>query len=176
MKKTFKGFTLVECIVALAILAIACLILGGIEASVARTNTYNHFTNSSLSNQMAYIERYENADTVKIENNYSGATPPSGSNTGTTAYVKITKIKQIPTTSGTNPSEYDPLSTSFKTANRVSNSSYSFPVDIYVMYSRDTQNKGSNEAGYGDVAANYSGKGANEKEGNLRYKYILGAS
>lgn len=172
MKKTFKGFTLVECIVALAILAIACLILGGIEASVARTNTYNHFTNSSLSNQMAYIERYENADTVKIENNYSGTTPPSGSNTGTTAYVKITKIKQM--SPSDNPAEFDPLSTSFKPVNRVSNSSYSFPVDIYVMYSRDTNNKGSNEADYGDIAANYSGKGAAEKEGNLRYKYILG--
>lgn len=155
MKKTFKGFTLVECLVALAILAIACQILGGIAVHVGRTNTYNHFMNSSLSNQMAFIENYEKTNTVKITNTHSGTTPPSGTNSGTTAYVKVTKFKS----NGTD------LDTS---------SSYSYPVDIYIMYSRDTNNKGSNEADYGDIASAYSKSGANEKEGNLRYKYILG--
>lgn len=162
MKKTFKGFTLVECLVALAILAIACQILGGIAVHVGRTNTYNHFMNSSLSNQMAFIENYEKTDTVKITSTHSGTTPPSGTNSGTSAYVKITKFKS----NGTD------LDTS---------SSYSYPVDIYIMYSRDTKNvssagkKDDGTAGtYGDMAAAYSKESGNEKEGNLRYKYILG--
>lgn len=153
--KKFKGFTLVECLVSMAILAIACMILGGIEANVARTNSYNHFMNSSLANQMAYIEKYENTDTVKIESTHSGTTPPSGTNSGTTAYVKVTKFKS-------NGTDLD------------TDSTYSYPVDIYVMYSRDTNNKGSNDSDYSTVASGYSMNGSNEKAGNLRYKYILG--
>lgn len=164
MKKTFKGFTLVECIVSLAILAIACMTLGGIEAAVAQKNNYNHFVNSSLSNQMAYIEKYENADTVKIANTYTGSKPPNdSSNTDVKAYVKVTKLTD-------------------ENGTAIKNNTYSFPVDIYVMYSRDTHNIGSNNkdadgktVSYGNVASGFSKDGTSEKEGNLRYKYILGA-
>lgn len=148
MKKTFKGFTLVECLVAMAILSVACMALGAIEATVANRNNFNHFTNTSLANQMAYIEKYENTNTVVITSTHSGTTPPSGTNSGTSAYVKVT--------------------------NTTTNDKYSFPVDIYVMYSRDTKDKGSNESGYGSVASSYSMDGSSEKESNLRYKYILG--
>lgn len=177
MKKTFKGFTLVECLVSMAILAIACMTLGGIEASVARRNNVNHFNNTSLANQMAYIEKYSDSETVKITSTYSGGSakkPPNGTNSGTTAYVKVTKIKQMP--SGTaNTSEYDPLSKNFKTANRVANSSCSYPVNIYVMYSRDTQDVKSNDSSYGTVASSITNTSSGvEGESNLRYKYILG--
>lgn len=140
MKKTFKGFTLVECLVAMAILAIAGTLMAGIYANVASRNNFNTFNNASLSNQMAYIEKYENANTVKITNTHSGTTPPSGPNSGTTAYVKV--------------------------KNSTTNLEYSFPVDIYIMYSRDTHNVGSNNATYSSMYA--------EDDHNLRYKYILG--
>lgn len=145
MKKTLKGFTLVECLVAMAILAIASMTLGAIEATVAKRNNFNHFTNSSLSNQMAYVEKYENLEVVKIASTHTGTTPPSGTNSGTTAYVKLTK--------GTN--------------------SYSFPVDIYVMYSRDTHNVGSNGKDADGNTAAYSQMYA-EDDHNLRYKYLVG--
>lgn len=149
MKKTFKGFTLVECLIAMAILAIAGTLMAEIYATVSKRNNANQFMNTSLANQMAYIEKYENSDTVKITNTYSGgATPPSGTNSGTTAYVKI--------------------------KNQTTNYVYSFPVDIYVMYSRDKDSKGSNDASYGGMASSISKSGGSEKEGNLRYKYILG--
>lgn len=150
MKKTFKGFTLVECLVAMAILAIAGTLMAEIYATVAKRNNANTFMNSSLANQMAYIEKYENANTVKITSTHTGTTPPSGTNSGTSAYVKV--------------------------KNTVTNKEYSFPVDIYVMYSRDTDNKGSNESDYGTMASSFSMNGSSEKEGNLRYKYILGHS
>lgn len=147
MKKTFKGFTLVECLVAMAILAIAGTLMAGIYANVASRNNFNTFNNASLSNQMAYIEKYENANTVKITNTHSGTTPPSGTNSGTTAYVKV----KNPTTS----------------------LEYSFPVDIYIMYSRDTHNVGSNNKDADGNTATYSPMYA-EDDHNLRYKYILG--
>lgn len=177
MKKTFKGFTLVECLVSMAILAIACMTLGGIEAAVARRNNVNHFNNTSLANQMAYIEKYSDSETVKIINTYSGGSakkPPNGTNSGTTAYVKVTKIKQIPA-SETDPSKYDPLSKNFIVANRAANSSCSYPVDIYVMYSRDTKDVKSNDSNYGTVASSITNTSSGvEGESNLRYKYILG--
>ena len=144
MRKNIKGFTLVECLVAMAILAIACMTLGAIEASVAKTNNANHFMNSSLANQMAYIEKYINAETLPIINTYTGGadgkTPPSGTNSGTNAYVKIES----------------------STTNEV----YSYPVDIYIMYSRDTHDTGSDDSGYSTVFS--------EENNNLRYKYLLG--
>lgn len=156
MKKTFKGFTLVECLVSMAILAIACMTLGGIEAAVAQRNNANHFNNTSLANQMAYIEKYVNAETVEIKSTYTTKnTPPNGTNSGTTAYVKVTKLTGEGGTA-------------------VSNNTYSYPVDIYVMYSRDTQDVSSKDANYGTIAGSISGTGASENEGNLRYKYVLG--
>lgn len=184
MKKTFKGFTLVECLVAMAILAIAGTLMAGIYANVASRNNFNTFNNASLSNQMAYIEKYEKADTVKISNAHSGTNPPSGNNTGTNSYIKVKK----------------------------GSDSYAFPVDVYIMYSRDTHNKSSAESGYSqgiagsnnnwklvdtgkkdangdpimewqEASAGENGRlngnastheNTNENEKNLRYKYLLG--
>lgn len=140
MKKNFKGFTLVECLVALAILAIACMTLGAIEASVARINNANHFMNSSLANQMAYVEKYIDGETVHISNTHTGSTPPSGTNSGASAYVKIESSE--------------------------TSEAYSYPVDIYILYSRDTHNTGSNNGSYSTVFS--------EENTNLRYKYLLG--
>lgn len=145
MKKTFKGFTLVECLVAMAILAIAGTLMAGIYSNVASRNNFNTFNNASLSNQMAYIEKYEKADTVKITNTHSGTNPPSGSNSGSNAYVKVKK----------------------------GSDSYSFPVDIYIMYSRDTHNVGSNNKDGDGNTATYS-TWYSEDNHNLRYKYLLG--
>lgn len=146
MKKTFKGFTLVECLISMAILAIAGALMAGIYSTVTTRNNFNTFNNSSLANQMAYIEKYEKANTVKITNVHSGNNPPDyANNSGTNAYVKITK----------------------------GSDSYTFPVDIYIMYSRDTHNVGSNNKDEDGNNATYSTMYA-ESEHNLRYKYLLG--
>ncbi len=179
MKKTFKGFTLVECLVAMAILAIASTLMASIYANVNRRNNFNHFNNTSLANQMAYIEKYENAQTVKIEYDEPATpttTPPSGTNSGTSAYVKIT--------------------------NSTTSESYSYPVDIYIMYSRDsagqssTNDDGTANNNYSAYASGIStsdtikiinddgsqsfttvtrdGAIGNDNLHNLRYKYVLG--
>lgn len=187
MKKNFKGFTLVECLVAMAILAVACMALGAIEATVSQRNNFNHFNNSSLANQMAYVEKYNSLASVAVY--YGGGTKPTKdshvssdkkpphqhdtNNNGTTAWVQIQKLD--------------------KDENLVTDDKYSFPVDIYVMYSRDTQDQSTNtvtknasgdrtvteNTGYGNLAGYFSTDGTTtnsdgENQGNLRYKYVLG--
>ncbi len=184
MKKTFKGFTLVECLIAMAILAIAGTLMAEIYAAVTTRNNYNHFMNSSLANQMAYIEKYTNAEAVPIyfggldgskkpkkdaKIDGAGATREaphtyisSGNNKGTNAYAQVQKLD--------------------KSGNVVPNDKYSFPVDIFVMYSRDNQNDASGKAKSGsEYEREYNGfynsskiKFSAEDNSNLRYKYILG--
>lgn len=167
MKKTFKGFTLVECLVAMAILAIAGTLMAQIYATVAARNNFNHFTNSSLSNQMKYIEQYTNSKTLPVyfgdAANYKGSTaagahkypPHHSSNAKKTEgrYVQVTKLDG--------------------SSNKVNDSTYSFPADIYVMYSRDTRDVGSNNKDKDDNTATYSPLYP-EQDYNFRYKYILG--
>lgn len=151
MKKRFKGFTLVECIVALAILAIASLTMAEIYAVVAQRNKENHFTNTSLSNQMAYVEKYTGSAARKITTAYTSPAAPYPKpphKGGGKSYVAITD------SSG---SEL-----------------YSVPVDIYVLFSRDTHNQASTTESGGSYSANASYSGVfSEDDYNLRYKYLL---
>lgn len=178
MKKHFKGFTLIECLIALAILGIASLTMAQIYASVARRNKNNHLVNTSISNQMAYVENYTKSETIPI---YFGGADGSGNpkkdthasgdhkpphtytndtnNKSTTSYVKITRIDASKSGS----------------ASRDKDQVYSFPVDTFVLLSRDSNDISSGATSfsksYEDHFKNSSGK---DKENNLRYKYLTG--
>lgn len=160
MKKRFKGFTLIECLVALAILGIASLVMAQIYAAVSRTNLNNHNVNTSLSYQMKVVEKATKADAVPIYYGNSTNTPdthslsqdhgdgnPPDKASGVSVqhnYITITKYKKDGT---------------------LSNETYSYPVDIFVLLSRDSNDKPSSDADY---------SGLDEKNISLRYKYILG--
>ena len=157
MNKKFKGFTLIECLVALAILGVASLTMAQIYAAVAQRNKTNHLVNTSLAYQVQYVEKYAdaNTDVVTIEFNNGTADPANtpaphktshGSNNN---YVTIVKC---------DPTTLQPDMTGKET--------YSYPVDVYVMRSRDrfdTPLDSSGDAGY------------TEADYNLRYRYIQGA-
>lgn len=167
MKKTFKGFTLIECIVALAILGIASLTMAQIYANVSQRNRTNHLVNTSLSNQMAHVEKYTSTEAVPI---YFGATTDTAdgeaSEASTTKYPPhktskpvnnnyISFVRVAP--KAADPSKYDVFN----------DETYSFPTDIYVLKSRDHADRDSDDTGYsGETEDNY----------NLRYKYIIGHS
>lgn len=178
MKKNVKGFTLVECLVAMAILAIASTLMAGIYASVNKRNNFNHFNNTSLANQMAYIEKYEKAATLPIyyggldsskntkkDTQLTGASPARkpphehvSTNSGESAYVQVQKLD--------------------KDGNEVATDKYSFPVDIFVMYSRDTHDVASsvpNASSPNERTSNtHYSQVFSEQKDNLRYKYVLG--
>lgn len=72
MKKT-RGFTLIECIVSLAILGIASLVMAQIYATVCNINRANHQNNSSIANQMKYVEEKTDSETVTMYPNKDGS-------------------------------------------------------------------------------------------------------
>lgn len=158
MKRKLKGFTLIECLVALAILGIASLTMAQIYAGVARTNMTNHQYNTSISNQEQFIEK-ELKDNGAVEVKYNGLSDPTATNPApphsldsnnqpTTSFVEISD--------GTN--------------------TFSYPVDIYILRSRDRNDKPSYSkspvAGDPDIATpGYSGP--DETKTSLKYRYFL---
>lgn len=73
-KKKTKGFTLIECIVALAILGIAAMVMAQIYASVSKINEQNHRINESLSQTVAEAEKQNaNGNTSKVLNINTGS-------------------------------------------------------------------------------------------------------
>lgn len=150
MKKTFKGFTLIECIVALAVLGVASLTMAQIYANVAMRNKNNHIVNSSLANQMAYVEKYTDSEAVGIYFNNSATTPDSE-----TTESSATRY----------PPHKNPSATSMPKVIIVSSYEdyeYSYSADVYVLKSRDTA-----DGVYTDAEDNNT---------NLRYKYVVGHS
>lgn len=198
MKKHIKGFTLIECLIALAVLGIAALTMAQIYAGVARRNRNNQITNTSLSNQMAYVERYTQSESVAIYYGSTTNTPDAEAAQGSTTkkpphkntkatnynYVQIKKVKPIPA-GASDPSEYDPLSDNYKTANRESDNTYSFPVDVHVLLSRDSNDVNSSGKDLNGASKSFSGQYKDllenpdptksyEDDYNLRYRYLLG--
>lgn len=169
--RKIKGFSLIECIIAIAILGIASLTMAEIYAGVSRTNLDNHLVNTSLSYQMKMVEQKikANTDTIWISSNEPGTVkddagnktpgtvpnvpgktspdPPHSNSTRktTTKYVKITKLD-----SSGNPT----------------NESYSYPVDTFVLLSRDSADRPSSNPN----------STIEENDIGLRYKYIIGSA
>ncbi len=175
--RKIKGFTLVECIVALAVLGIAAMTMAQIYANVSVRNRSNHLVNTSLSNQMAYVEQYTASEAIPV---YFGHGTQNQADTHATSdkipphettdsvpnknYITITRV----TEDASDPEKYNP----------VADSTYSFPVDIYVLYSRDQDDEGSML--YNPTtktrSTNTAYNGESEDNYNLRYKYIIGHS
>lgn len=175
MKKHFKGFTLIECLIALAILGIASLTMAQIYASVAKRNRNNQLLNTSISNQMAYVEKYTGSEAVPIYYNESGGVskkdpnasdpdrkPPhksSGSVTHKNNYVQITRIDASKTGA----------------ASRDNDQVYSFPVDTFILLSRDDMDLSSGTTTFDGQYYDYLMDSTNKDSTyNLRYKYLTG--
>lgn len=148
MKKSLKGFTLIECLVSLAILGIASLTMAQIYSSVALRNRQNHELNASMSNQTSFIEKQVKNEGVNEfefdESSWDGITPPSGTNQIESSYIQITELD----------SSGNPVAGA---------TAYSYPIDVYLLKSRDNFNKDSDDEGY---------KGASESESDVRYKFF----
>ena len=177
MKKCFKGFTLIECLIALAILGIASLVMAEIYANISQINRNNHNVNTSLSYQMKVVEEATGTDSIPI---YYGSssnanTPDEHSvNSSTGAKDGAPPSKASGALAQKNYLEL----TKYKSDGTLGTETYSFPVDIYVLLSRDQNNEPSKK--YNSTTKtwydnpNYNGD--DEKDYSLRYKYIVGHS
>lgn len=158
MSKKIKGFTLIECLVALAILGIASLVMAQIYAAVSRTNLNNHNVNTSLSYQMKIVEKATKTDAVEIYYGNSTDTPDTHS-------LSQSGDGNPPDKASVSVQHNYITMTKYKKDGTLSNETYSFPVDIFVLLSRDSNDKPSSDTNY---------SGMDEKNISLRYKYILG--
>lgn len=163
MSKKIKGFTLIECLVALAILGIASLVMAQIYAAVSRTNLNNHNVNTSLSYQMKIVEKATKADAVEIYYGDSTNKPDTHSLSKSGDGNPPDKVSGVSV-----QHNYITITKYESDGKTLSDETYSFPVDIFVLLSRD-----SNDIPSSDIN-NY--KGMDEKNISLRYKYILGHS
>ncbi|MBQ8177369.1 MAG: prepilin-type N-terminal cleavage/methylation domain-containing protein [Oscillospiraceae bacterium] len=168
MKRNFKGFTLVECIIALAVLAIASLTMAQIYASVSLRNRNNHLMNTSLSNQMAYVEKYTNSEATPI---YFKSTTVSGKEKsvpdGEAAKASTTKKpphENYKSATGTKP-PYVSVSWVDNSSGTAVTKSYSYAADIFILQNRDSADRDPNDTGY---------NGDTQSEFDLRYKYVIG--
>ncbi|MDE5577366.1 MAG: type II secretion system GspH family protein [Oscillospiraceae bacterium] len=152
MKRKLKGFTLIECLVALAILGVASLTMAQIYASVARKNMANHTNNTSIAKQMEFIEkelRENGAVEIKYDGGASAPNPPSGTNIAQNSYIEV---------------------------ERSDGTKLTYPVDIYILNSRDANGEQSyipNPSNPGAVTPNPNYKGPDEEKTNLKYRYFL---
>ena len=146
--KKLKGFTLVECIVALAVLGIASLVMVEIYANVCKINRANHDTNSSLAYQMKFVERKNNMQAITVESGEMAAVPVN-----TDPPHKRSGVRHFQLIGNGN--------------------TYSIPVDYHVLQSRDQ----NDEAAYiynnatGTWSDNPAYTGDREDNYYLNYKY-----
>ncbi|MDR0947575.1 MAG: prepilin-type N-terminal cleavage/methylation domain-containing protein [Ruminococcus sp.] len=153
MKKTLKAFTLVECIVALTIFAVVSLSIAQVYANISVIQRQNEYMQYSLAKQMQYVEQQVQGETVPVPySNTAEATGPKGA-------VDISSNNLIMIQGGVNGT--------FQ---------YAYGVDVYVLYSRDINDNGSNDDDGDGIAE--AGEYVYEAEGNgnLRYKYMLPAT
>lgn len=155
MKRKVKGFTLVECLVALAILGVASMVMAQIYASVSLTNRRNHLYNTSLSNQVTYAEGYSK-DTTYVGNFVGDATkdavdPPHKNTADYTKnqYMTVTRATVDPTTGAVTP---------------VADSTYSHNVDLRVVYAIDQD---------GDPIAVDPTTDVNKDTEDMHYRYLV---
>lgn len=120
MKKSVKGFTLIECLIALAILGVASLTMAQIYAGVAKKNMRNHLTNTSISNQIKYVEQYSNSTTDAVIVKGDDVAP--GDSMGSSQYMKIFEIKNV---DSNGVIELD------------NDKTYGYSVDVYSLNTRD---------------------------------------
>ena len=145
--KKLKGFTLVECLVAMAVLGIASLTIAQVYGAVALMNRDNHVNNTSLSEQMRYVERQTGAEAIHVpaENPALQVYPTGHEHAG--EFVNEER-PQLATT--------DSQIVVFKSG--LDGTEYTVGADIYVLESKDVD---------GNTISDDDGR-------NLRFKYMIG--
>lgn len=152
-----KGFSLIECIVAIALIGIASLLMAQVYGSVALMNKNNARLNTSLTEQMKFAERELKEDADYKDKNVTKIRLHSY-NDGTAANVDPVSFKM------TDESVNKSLGFTFGT------SAISADVDVIVLKSKDdtSTDKSDSMNKKGSTA-----KRVYEMDDTVRYKFIL---
>jgi prepilin-type N-terminal cleavage/methylation domain-containing protein len=172
--RKLKGFTLVECIVAMTIFAIASLTMAQVYVSVATIQRENEYMQYSLANQMKYVENQTNSEAVAInyDDTFAAGTPdgnmvlPSDNNA---VYVTLYKVDL-----GTDK-KFDGLSPIDDKINYTTAQSYEVGINMFILKSREGSSTDAQaDATYDDATSTrvYT----DEQNTNVRYKYFTAAN
>jgi prepilin-type N-terminal cleavage/methylation domain-containing protein len=178
--RKLKGFTLVECIVAMTVFAIAALTMAQVYVSIATVQRENEYMQYSLANQMKYAENETNTEAVPIK--YTDTFPTGAADGGTVLpsannanYVTLYKVDL-----GAD-GRFDgltPVDDKVTYGNSSSASqTYEVGIDMFILKSR-TGTSQDPTAG-GDIDATYDDDtrvNTDEQNYNVRYKYFIPAN
>ena len=164
-----KGFTLIECLIALAILGIGSLVMAQIYADVSKRNLSNHHIHTRLSDQLKVVEEATGADAISM---YFGGLDGSGQPKPDPNSADSNTDKKPPHKQGI--SATDLSKPNVQIVGSYGSHTYSYPVDIYVLLSRDANDEPSKVKSGTTWNDNANYKGDDEKNYALRYKYIVG--
>lgn len=155
--KKIKGFTLIECIIAMALIGMTSLLMVQVYGTVAMMNKDNNMMNNSLERQMQYAEKQltEVADASPDKDAVKIVELSSYGKSGAAGTVDKIKFKQ----------DKAPSSAQFDVAKT---STYDAEIDLYVIGIDKTKADGQLIDDYrgGQVAEIYD-------DNNTRYKFIL---
>lgn len=164
--RKLKGFTLIECLIALAILGIGSLVMAQIYASVNKNNLSNHNINTSLTYQMKVVEEATGSDAIPMY--FGGGT----TSTPDANAAESNTDKHPPHKQGIGASDLS--KPNVQIVGSYGSHTYSYPVDIYVLLSRDVDDEPSKVNNSGTWTDNPNYDGPTEKNISLRYRYIVG--
>lgn len=135
-KKTFRGFTLIECIVAMAILAISSLLLVQAYTQLMKVTNMNNTISMSIADQMADAEANGDAKSKLISGTAISSNTFNSSEGRKFTIQKLDASGNVVTTYATNVDVYcvRPYKNHTQYAQSVSESDYANGADIRYIY------------------------------------------
>jgi prepilin-type N-terminal cleavage/methylation domain-containing protein len=167
--KKIKGFTLVECIVAMTVFAIAALTMAQVYVTVANIQRENEFMQYSLANQMKYVENQTGTEAVRIgfeDTMPVGATPSGDPNTSIPPTAAVVKLYKVDFSGGNGV--FDGLNYVDDVATE---QEYTVGINMFILKSREGSSHDANiDITYEDATSTRAY--TDESNTNLRYKFM----
>lgn len=155
--KMIKGFTLIECIIAMALIGVVSMLMVQVYGSVAKMNRNNNSINNSMEKQMEYVEnelqkKKTGDESVKIACIHS-YDKPAADKDSSVSYAKSSDVKIT----------FKPSTSTSASQKTKFTETIDADVDLYVI---------GIEEGTDGVQDADSGKVYNN-DNTVRYKFIL---
>jgi prepilin-type N-terminal cleavage/methylation domain-containing protein len=160
--KKMKGFTLIECIVAMTIFAVASLTIAQVYITVSNIQKENEYMQYSLANQMKYVEDAVGSEAgSKVQIDYNGSVTP---NTPASSGVNGRRVVLYKVDLGSD-NNFDGLNFN---DDSIEGQEYYVGVNMYVFKSRTGSSMYNESYTYDETGR----PNTDESNTNLRYKFM----